>query len=282
MKISGLFAAAFVLFGLSIPINAQRLLGGYRSVPTDNAGVVAAAEFAVSKRAETADQEGLKLDSIEKAEIQSASGSNYRLCLVVSLNDDTQVVKTVVHRNLQQDHTLRSWEVVDACNAAEPGDVGALKSTPPPKTLPNCAGKQLTLREAEGEADIGGKRYGNYVFTNNSSSPCSLSGYPAFAVLNAKGQVMRAVGVTYDHDIISGDSQESGKPPPTVTLEPGQTAWFQIFYNDGMALETKKPFPVSAKVRITAPNDKRAFVLKSSMRICCGVQVSSIRGGLPQ
>lgn len=280
MKISGLFSV-FLLFGLSMSVDAQRLLGGYRSVAVHDAGVVAAAEFAVNKRAETADQEGLKLSSIEKAETQSASGSNYRLCMVVSMDDETQSVRAVVHRNLQQDHTLRTWDVVDSCNPAVPGDVGALTATPP-EILLSCTGKQLKLSETDGDADMGGKRYGNYVFTNISSTSCSLSGYPKFAVLNSKGQVMRAVGVTYDHDIINPDSETGGKRPPKVTLDPGQTAWFQIFYNDGMALDTKKPFPVSARVRVTAPNDKRAFVLKSSFQVCCGVQVSSIRGGLPQ
>jgi hypothetical protein len=66
-----------------------------------------------------------------------------------------------------------------------------------------------------------------------------------------------------------------------VTLAPGESAWFQIFYNDGMALEHKKPFPVSSKVRVTAPHTKRAFLINSEIQACCGVEVSAVRGGSP-
>jgi hypothetical protein len=148
----------------------------------------------------------------------------------------------------------------------------------------NCRGEQLSLREAEGEADMGGKRYGNYIFTNTSSTPCTLAGYPKFVLLNKSGKPLPGVKVTYDDAFVNRSADENksaGKPQP-ITLGPGKTAWFQIFYNDGMALDRKKPFPVAAKVRVTAPKTTRAFVLDSQIQACCGVQVSSIRNGSPQ
>lgn len=52
---------------------------------------------------------------IEKAELQSASGSNFRVCLKVGYHkedddvDTTEFVKAVIHRNLQQEYSLTSW-----------------------------------------------------------------------------------------------------------------------------------------------------------------------------
>jgi Domain of unknown function (DUF4232) len=137
-----------------------------------------------------------------------------------------------------------------------------------------CLGGQLSLREAEGEADMGGKRYGNYVFTNASASPCTLSGFPRFVLLNKSGRPLRGVKVENSEGHVSGDTNSTrmGDAPQTVTLEPGKTAWFQIFYNDGMAIEHKRPFPVSARVRIIAPGTKRVFILRQRIQPCCGAR----------
>jgi hypothetical protein len=148
------------------------------------------------------------------------------------------------------------------------------------KSDADCTGPQLSLKEGEPEADIGGKRYARFVFTNISPKACTLSGFPKFALLGKTGRLLSGVKVSYSNDFPGG---ESDSPESRVTLGPGETAWFQIFYNDGMALERrKKPFPVAAKVGVKAPNTTRNFILKSEIQACCGVQVSSIRGGLPQ
>lgn len=110
--IAGIFAAAFMLFRhLSAPTHAQ--LGGYRSVAVDDATVVAAANFAVSKEEETT--EGIELVEILKAERQTVAGANYRLCLRVKLGEDTQDVQAVVNLNLQGEYSLTSWTPKD-CN----------------------------------------------------------------------------------------------------------------------------------------------------------------------
>jgi Protein of unknown function (DUF4232)/Aspartic acid proteinase inhibitor len=267
----------------------QVITGGYKTVAKDNAGVVAAAEFAVSKRQETnSEQEGLELDSVDKAERQVVGGTNYRLCLTVSLEDESQQVQTVVYQSLKQEYSLTSWTVADCAETSSnksktddsklqtSGFVAAKKMS-----VANCAGEQLAFKEMEGDADMGGKRYGNYVFTNVSLKNCKLLGYPHFSLLNKAGKVMGSVAVTYDY-VVNTDSEENGGKPVPVTLKPKQTAYFQIFYNDGMALDNKKPVPTSAKVSVKAPNTTREFVIKSAIQACCGVQVSFIHGGLPQ
>lgn len=288
--INGAILCAIVL-SLGTAAFAQRILGGYRTVSTTDKEAVAAADFAVGKKAE--EQEGLTLVSIEKAETQSVAGRNFRLCLKVSLDEEEQQVKTVVHRNLKQEYSIISWRVED-CSEGESNrsemSAGATDETPKSAAVKSstvsaqCLGEQLSLRETEAEADMGGKRYGNFVFTNTSSNPCTLVGYPKFVLLNKAGQPLSSVKIEYSNDFVSGDTDEnqSGDALSKVRLVSGKTAWFQIFYNDGMAIEHKKPFPVSAKVKVIAPNTARAFVLNSRIQACCGVQVSAVRAGLPQ
>jgi hypothetical protein len=117
MKRFVLFGAMILAFGLAGTTNAQRaILGGYSAVATDDEGVVAAAEFAVAYRAEKAEQEGLTLGSADKAEKQSVAGTNYRLCLTVSLDDEFQQVLTVIYQNLKREYTLKSREAVESCD----------------------------------------------------------------------------------------------------------------------------------------------------------------------
>lgn len=104
-----------IVLGFGITANAQKiLLGGYKTAKTDDSRVVAAAEFAVSNRVENnTEQEGLTLDSVDKAEMQTNQGINYRLCLTVKLDDETQQVSVVVHQNLKREYSLTSWTVAD-------------------------------------------------------------------------------------------------------------------------------------------------------------------------
>ena len=95
-------------------VSAQRILGGYQPVAKDNSEVVEAAEFAVKEQSRKQEMT-YKLVEIEKAERQSASGSNFRMCLKVGYHkedddvDTTEFVKAVVHRDLKQEHSLTSW-----------------------------------------------------------------------------------------------------------------------------------------------------------------------------
>lgn len=103
-----------VLLSFGIIANAQRVLGGYKFAAVDDERVVAAAEFAVSNRVENnTEQEGLELVSVDKAEMQTVGGINYRLCLTVGLEDETQQVLVVVYQNLKKEYSLRSWIVKD-------------------------------------------------------------------------------------------------------------------------------------------------------------------------
>jgi hypothetical protein len=120
------FRAATMLVALSIAFGCvavglaqtRPILGGYKTVSTDDPEVKAAAEFAISERSEK-ESVSLNLVSIEKAESQVVAGINYRLCLKVAIDDEaddsdeTQEVKVLVFRSLQKEYSLKSWEVAD-------------------------------------------------------------------------------------------------------------------------------------------------------------------------
>jgi Aspartic acid proteinase inhibitor len=106
-----------ITLGCAVAGQAQNrpILGGYKTVSTDDPIVLEAAEHALSERGE---KEGvsLKLVSVEHAESQVVAGTNYRLCLRVAIDGEdesgeTQDVKVVVFRSLQKEYSLKSWEV---------------------------------------------------------------------------------------------------------------------------------------------------------------------------
>lgn len=113
-----------VMSVLVLTAAAQIKTGGYKSVATDDERVVAAATFAVEKRVEThTEQEGLMLDSVDKAEMQVVAGINYKICMTISLDEESQQVQAVVFQNLKKAYSLTSWEVVETCG--DSGDENA-------------------------------------------------------------------------------------------------------------------------------------------------------------
>jgi copper homeostasis protein (lipoprotein) len=83
------------------------LVGGY--APTEaNEEVQIAADFAVAAKGKKLNQE-IRLDNISKAERQMVAGTNYRLCLKVSISKASQSVEAIVYRDLKGQYSLTSW-----------------------------------------------------------------------------------------------------------------------------------------------------------------------------
>jgi hypothetical protein len=93
-------------------------VGGFKEAPTDHAQVVAAARFAVKAQAQK-QQTNMKLVSIHQAERQTVQGANYRLCLVVEIEDREnnviveQGVRAQVYQNLKGQFSLSKWAEED-------------------------------------------------------------------------------------------------------------------------------------------------------------------------
>ena len=133
----------------------------------------------------------------------------------------------------------------------------------------NCTGNQLALKEVEGEGDMGGKVYAKYVFTNISSATCVISGFPNLILLDKFGKVMR---VRFEH---------TDDKPSVVTLKPKQTAWFQVFYSNGMGYDLKKPPPSSAKINVSIPKISKTFTIKSPLAPYKRLSIYALKSGLP-
>ena|SRR5437773_1184407 len=142
-----------------------------------------------------------------------------------------------------------------------------------------CRGADLSVRHMTEDAAMGGQNTVDYAFKNESTSPCTLMGYPQFEFLDKAGKV-RPRGRAINSQHLPGD--ESKRPPQLVTIEPDKEAWFRIYYNSGGAGYVGKPCPVSSMVRISAPGTRRSFVLPERITSCRDVKVSAVRSGLPQ
>ena len=136
-----------------------------------------------------------------------------------------------------------------------------------------CVHEDLRIKEGETDAAMGGVRLTPYIFTNVSSSACTLDGYPAVELLNQRRAVIRRA-----------TRQKSDEPVAAATLEPGKTAWFNLNYNSGGAGHMGKPCPSYQQIRATAPGIARPFVLRTNIQTCARTdfEVGSISAGLPQ
>lgn len=140
-----------------------------------------------------------------------------------------------------------------------------------------CGDNQLSLRHEDEDAAMGGLRSMKFFFTNTSSSPCTLKGYPRFELLNKSGQTVRGGRASNGLTRMGDELKEA---PRQVTIEPGRTATFWIDYlARGAGAVTRKPCPTYRKFRVTAPGTKRVFVQSSSyaIEVCSGLEVSPVR-----
>jgi hypothetical protein len=131
-----------------------------------------------------------------------------------------------------------------------------------------CRDDQLSVRNVGEDAAMGGVRRTDYAFTNTSPSPCTLKGHPRFEVLSRSGQVVRRGRAA------TGDT--AGNPRDSVMIEPGKTATFYVSYNAGGAGRVGRPCPTYPKVRITAPGNRRGFVLREALQLCGELEVSPV------
>ena len=86
-----------------------RMVGGYSSAETSDAGVKSAAQFAVGEQS-TKTGRSLELIRIVRAERQVVAGLNYRICLEVTEAGARQQVLAIVYRNPAQQLSLTSWQ----------------------------------------------------------------------------------------------------------------------------------------------------------------------------
>jgi hypothetical protein len=136
-----------------------------------------------------------------------------------------------------------------------------------------CYDNQLSVRHVSEDAAMGGVRTIDYAFTNTSQSPCTLDGYPRFEVLDRSGRLARNGRARRGLTMMGDDAKRGPRP---VTIEPGKTATFIVYYNAGGAGYMGKPCPVYRKVRITAPGARRGLLLREEIQLCSSLEISPV------
>ncbi|MBD2680646.1 MULTISPECIES: DUF4232 domain-containing protein [Nostoc] len=140
---------------------------------------------------------------------------------------------------------------------------------------PQCQTEQLSVRKVSTNAGAGNVVI-IYAFTNKSSSPCNLYGYPEFVLLDSNNQPLKGVKV-----IRSQNTYSSQQKSPHVTLGPNAQASFDIAYNH--IQDIGQSCPTSVKIQITPPNADRYFTLTEKINACTGkVRVRPIQPGIIQ
>lgn len=145
----------------------------------------------------------------------------------------------------------------------------------PPPVEP-CRGTDLSVRHLNDDAAMGGHLLTDYALKNNSSSACTVKGYPRFELLTKSGQLLPKGRAINSRQLMG---EEDPSAPQLITIEAGKEAVFRVYTNNGGAGYTGKGCPTSRRVRIIAPGTTRAFVLKDEIRSCQKVQVSAVRAG---
>lgn len=120
-----MIAALGVIFGSVSASFGQIKVGGYKSIAVEDAGAVAAAEFAVKAQGEK-EEMTMSVESIRKAERQVVAGSNYKLCIEVYYPSEEaetdgvlQFIQAVVYQDLKGNYKLSSWAEADCAPEEE-------------------------------------------------------------------------------------------------------------------------------------------------------------------
>ena len=101
--------------------------------------------------------------------------------------------------------------------------------TPPPVGVSACSRGQLALSDqTQGAA---GSVLGSLVITNVSASPCTMSGHPRVALIDANGSPL---AVSRVETLPWWNVNRTGKPPgwPVVTLQPRASAAIRVRWSN--------------------------------------------------
>jgi hypothetical protein len=137
--------AAFTILAGAANLTMAQMVGGYRKVEVTDEYARAAAEWAVRERMDKTGA-AIELLSLVQAERQTVQGANYRLCMQINTEGESENtvthVKVVVYMDLKKNYKLTTWTANSDCakpgasTAATPIQVGGYRATA--KTDPNA------------------------------------------------------------------------------------------------------------------------------------------------
>jgi hypothetical protein len=112
-RVVAIIAALSMVLSCATEALAQKVpvAGGYAKTSNTSTEVVSAARYAAREQG-VKDRAIIFVDSIKRAEVQVVAGLNYRLSMRVIVYDKPQEVIAVVYKNLDEEYSLSSWEVI--------------------------------------------------------------------------------------------------------------------------------------------------------------------------
>jgi Protein of unknown function (DUF4232) len=137
--------------------------------------------------------------------------------------------------------------------------------------LSSCQTKQLSLSRV---SVAGGMGHGGaiYVFSNTSSSDCTLNGYPKLVLLTANNYPLIGVKIKLSQNNYFHHSQQQ-----QVSLKPKDRASFMVAHTH--INRSGKNCRFSAKVEITPPGADYHFTIAEKLRSCDSISITPIEAG---
>ena len=137
-----------------------------------------------------------------------------------------------------------------ANNTTSPADNTASPSSASVADTGACVTSQLKISLTNTSA-LAGQAGGYLKFTNNSGTPCRMTGWPAVTGLTASGQATRLRHL----QVSMFGAWHYSAPPPVVTLQPGDSAYAIVAADDKPAGNSNRcPAPYT-RLRVSAPGD---------------------------
>jgi hypothetical protein len=151
------------------------------------------------------------------------------------------------------------------------GVMGTPETTLPPEPPTDNSGPTTTVKPGQGRCHTNqlsvttgpvGAAAGTidaaFIVTNTSKGPCSVFGYPGFALLDSQGHNL--IG-----DVVRGGTAYSVKPQ-RIPLKPGQAASFSVRYSDVPTGTATCQTSVTAL--ITPPDETTQLTIREQAPVC--------------
>lgn len=137
-----------------------------------------------------------------------------------------------------------------ASSGTSPPGTTVSPGSPSPASMGGCNTSQLKISLTDTGA-LAGQAGGYLKFTNDSRTPCRMSGWPAATGLTAAGQPTRLRRL----QATMFGAWHYSAPPPVVTLQPGDSAYAVVVADDHPAGSgTRCPAPY-VRLRVSPPGD---------------------------
>lgn len=145
-----------------------------------------------------------------------------------------------------------------ASSATSSADTTMSPSSPSAADTGACITTQLKISLTNTSA-LAGQAGGYLKFTNDSDTPCRMSGWPTVTGLTATGQATR---LRHMQSSMFG-AWHYTSPPPVVTLQPGDSAYAIVAADDKPAGgNTRCPAPY-ARLRVSPPGDSKNVTISA-------------------